>query len=105
MLCSFTIRFRNCIWFLIFTFSLYSMPHLELIIPLKLHLFFTPAEASETLQELPTQNQSQASSMPDELLSTPPPSDRFERKYTLFSPNDVFNYRHLFFSDYAIYHI
>ena len=48
MLSSFTTRFRNFIWFLIFTFTLYSMPHFELLFPYKIHLFFPEAQAVET---------------------------------------------------------
>lgn len=47
MLSSFTTRFRSLIWFLIFSFSLYCMPNLELVFPYKISLFPSEAEASE----------------------------------------------------------
>jgi len=47
MLSSFTIRFRNFIWFLIFTFTLYCMPHLEALLPYEIHISFSEAEAAE----------------------------------------------------------
>lgn len=64
MICSFTIRFRNFIWFLIFTFTLYCMPHIELLLPYELHLSFPEAEASasetEESQSLATQGEAPA---------------------------------------------
>jgi len=48
MLSTFTTRFRNFIWFLIFTFTLYSMPHFDLLFPYKFHLFFPESQAAET---------------------------------------------------------
>jgi hypothetical protein len=71
MLSSFTTRFHNLIWFLIFTFTLYCMPHLELLFPYQFRFFFTQAEASEAQQETPVQNQPQESAQPVE--PTPPP--------------------------------
>ena len=47
MLSSFTTRFSNFIWFLIFTFTLYSIPHFEFLFPYKFHLFFHEAQAAE----------------------------------------------------------
>ena len=47
MLSTFTIRFRNFIWFLIFTFTLYCMPHLETLLPYEIHISFSEAEAAE----------------------------------------------------------
>ncbi len=47
MLSTFTTRFRSFIWFLIFSFTLYSMPHLELLFPYKIYLFHSEAGASE----------------------------------------------------------
>jgi hypothetical protein len=51
MLCSFTNRFHNFIWFLIFTFTLYCMPHLEMLLPYRLNLFLPGAEAAEAQPE------------------------------------------------------
>jgi len=47
MLSSFPSRHRNFIWFLIFSFTLYCIPHLELLLPYKIHLSFSEAEAAE----------------------------------------------------------
>jgi len=47
VLSSFTIRFRNFIWFLIFTFTLYCMPHIEMLLPYEIHISFSEAEAAE----------------------------------------------------------
>ena len=47
MFCSFTTRFRNFIWFLIFTFTLYCMPNYELLLPFKIHIGWNEAYASE----------------------------------------------------------
>jgi hypothetical protein len=51
MLCSFTTRFRNFIWFLIFTFTLYCMPNYELFLPYKIHFGIPEAGAAETTGE------------------------------------------------------
>jgi len=51
MLYSFPTRYRNFIWFLIFTFMLYSMPHLEALFPFKIYLFIPEAGAAETQEE------------------------------------------------------
>jgi len=47
MLSTFTIRFRSVIWFLIFTFTLSTMPHLEMLIPYRIHFFSSEAYAAE----------------------------------------------------------
>jgi len=47
-LSTFTTRYHNFIWFLIFTFTLYCMPHLELLFPYKLRLFVSEAQAQTT---------------------------------------------------------
>ena len=51
MLSSFTTRFHNFIWFLIFTFTLYTMPYLETLLPYEVNLSFPEAEAAEAQQE------------------------------------------------------
>jgi len=51
MLSSFTTRFHNFIWFLIFTFTLYTMPCLETLLPYEINLSFPEAEAAEAQQE------------------------------------------------------
>ena len=48
MLSSYTTRFHNFIWFLIFTFTLYTMPYLETLLPYEINLSFPEAEAAET---------------------------------------------------------
>ncbi|OGP87535.1 MAG: hypothetical protein A2157_02875 [Deltaproteobacteria bacterium RBG_16_47_11] len=50
MLCSFTTRFRNFIWFLIFIFILYYMPNYELLLPYKIHFGIPEAGAAETTE-------------------------------------------------------
>ena len=52
MLSSFTTRFHNFIWFLIFTFTLYTMPYLENLLPYEINLSFPEAEAAEAQQEV-----------------------------------------------------
>jgi hypothetical protein len=47
MRCSFTARFHNFIWFLIFTFTLYCMPNFELLFNYELHFGVPEAEAAE----------------------------------------------------------
>jgi len=47
-LTGFPTRFRNFIWFLIFTFTLYCMPHFELIFPYEIHFHLAEAEAAES---------------------------------------------------------
>jgi len=49
----FPTRFRNFIWFLIFTFTLYCMPNYELLFPYKIHFGIPEAEAAETTEESP----------------------------------------------------
>jgi hypothetical protein len=68
MLSSFPSRHRDFIWFLIFTFALYSMPHLELLFPYKLGLFVNQAEAAE------------ASEASDPKEEEPPPDDGDEKE-------------------------
>ena len=51
MLSSFTTRFHNFIWFLIFTFTLYTTPYLENLLPYEINLSFPEAEAAEAQQE------------------------------------------------------
>lgn len=50
-LMGFTTRFHNFIWFLIFAFTLYSMPYLEFLLSYKIHLFWNEAYASEEQTE------------------------------------------------------
>ena len=50
MLCSFTTRFRNFIWFLIFTFTLYCIPNYELLLPYKINFGIPEAGAAEGTQ-------------------------------------------------------
>lgn len=66
MLSSFTTRFRKFIWFLIFTFTLYSIPHFEILLPYKIHLFFSEAEAAET-----PASETKALPAPEEASTTP----------------------------------
>jgi hypothetical protein len=68
MLSSFQTRFRNFIWFLIFTFTLYCMPHLELLFPYRLHLFLAEAQAKDAESDPPPEKQDQ-----------PPPEDWEEK--------------------------
>jgi len=63
MISSFTTRFQSLVWFLIFTFTLSCMPHLELIFPYKLYISVQEAQASETAAEEPSGDE------------TPPPSE------------------------------
>jgi len=51
MLSTFTIRFRSVIWFLIFAFTLYCMPHLELLFPYRFYFFLPEAVAQEEVVE------------------------------------------------------
>jgi len=51
MLSTFTIRFRSVIWFLIFTFTLDCVPHLELLFPYRFHFFLPAAVAQEEVVE------------------------------------------------------
>jgi len=60
MLSSFTVRFRNLIWFLIFTFTLYCMPHLEMLLPYEIHISFSEAEAAEVQASEPQATEAQA---------------------------------------------
>src|SRR4030043_2369243 len=60
LLSSFTIRFRNFIWFLIFTFTLYCMPHLESLLPYEIHISFSEAEAAEVEASEPQATETQA---------------------------------------------
>ncbi len=75
MLCSFTIRFRSFIWFLIFTFTLYSIPSFEYLLPYKIHLFFSEAEAADTQpnESQPPPNQGEA---PADASDTDQPSSK-----------------------------
>jgi|GEM_PF-5583898 len=56
MLSSFTTRFHNFIWFLIFTFTLYTMPYLESLLPYEINLSFPEVEAAETQPPPETKN-------------------------------------------------
>ena len=47
MLSQFKIRFRSFIWLLIFTFTLHSTPHFEILLPYKFHISFSEAKADE----------------------------------------------------------
>jgi hypothetical protein len=77
MISSFTTRFRSLIWFVIFTFTLYSLPHFGLILPFKIHLDFSEATAAE-VQDTETQTaEALPSSSPeatpgDDSSNTPP---------------------------------
>jgi len=73
---------HSFIWFLIFTFTLASMPHFEFLFPFRLHLF-SEAQAAESSEEAPvevpveeippsTESSTEESSLP--LLSSSPPS-------------------------------
>jgi hypothetical protein len=54
MISSFTTRFRPIIWILTFAFTVYSLPHLELIVPYRIHLsFFSEAEGGTLEETLP----------------------------------------------------
>ncbi|MBS3907940.1 MAG: hypothetical protein KGZ49_12980, partial [Syntrophaceae bacterium] len=76
MLSSFTTRFRSFIWFVIFTFTLYSMPHLELLLPYKIYFFHSEAEASETQTAETETPATQQQTPPDALdKGTPQPQD------------------------------
>jgi hypothetical protein len=68
MISTFTIRFRKFIWFLIFSFTLYCIPHIELLFPYKLHFHPSEAEAAETHQTTETQT----TSPQGETLENPP---------------------------------
>ncbi len=78
MLCSFTIRFRSFIWFLIFTFTLYSIPSFEYLLPYKIHLFFSEAEAAvgePDESQVPNQGEAPANaSEADQPSSKEPPA-------------------------------
>ena len=62
MLCSFTTRFHNFIWFLIFTFTLYCIPHFDLLLPYELHLSFSEAQAAD---DQTTETQTVEAQVPD----------------------------------------
>jgi hypothetical protein len=59
MICSFTTRFRSIIWFLILTFTLYSIPHFEYLLPYKFHISVPEAQAAEAQVPEPQANGSQ----------------------------------------------
>ena len=63
-LTGFTTRFHNFIWFLIFTFTLYTMPYLENLLPYEINLSFPEAEAAEAQQE--AQQEATSSKTPEQ---------------------------------------
>jgi hypothetical protein len=73
MISSFTTRFRKFIWFLIFSFTLYSIPHLELLLPYKIHFSLPEAQASEP-QATETQPQTTQPQAPTEASDNEPSS-------------------------------
>ena len=68
MLSTFPNRFRTFIWFLIFTFTLSTVPHFEFLFPIRLH-FFSKAMAAEDAETLEDK-------LPDLADKEPPPPDK-----------------------------
>jgi hypothetical protein len=74
MISSFTTRFRSLIWFVIFTFTLYCLPHLELLLPNKIHFSLAEAGAAD-LPETETVND-QTEALEEQDGKEPPPEDK-----------------------------
>jgi Salmonella virulence plasmid 65kDa B protein len=69
---SFTTRLVSTICFLIFTFTVYCIPHLEVFSPYKLNVFFTEAQAAEAQEENQAEPQEKNQTEAPDTTETPP---------------------------------
>ena len=69
---TFATCFRSFMIFIIFTFTLSSMPQIESLLACKLPLFYSEAQAAETQEETPVESQVENQTEPSETNDSTP---------------------------------